>query len=109
MVSMNQGLLRREIVEGIVPYNPEKIILFGSWAYGTPSEESDVDICVVKKSTETRWDEIRKIRQSLSAIPFEKDIIIETPEFLASHSGEEWINTAWYDIVHDGIVLYEKR
>jgi len=108
VVSLNQAVLRKKIVENLIPFNPERIILFGSWAYGIPTDSSDIDICVVKDSDERRYDEIREMRRSLSSIPFEKDILVESSEFLASHSGEEWINTAWYDIVHDGVVLYEK-
>jgi len=35
------------IAKGIKPY---KIILFGSYAYGTPNKDSDIDICVIKKN-----------------------------------------------------------
>lgn len=31
-------------------YKPEKIILFGSWAYGKPKENSDIDLMVIKKN-----------------------------------------------------------
>jgi predicted nucleotidyltransferase len=39
--------LKQEIVERLKPLNPEKIILFGSYAYGTPNEDSDVDLYIV--------------------------------------------------------------
>ena len=39
--------LKPQIVERLKPLNPEKIILFGSYAYGTPNEESDIDLYVV--------------------------------------------------------------
>ena len=38
----------KEIVEKLRPLEPEKIILFGSYAYGTPDEESDIDLYLVK-------------------------------------------------------------
>lgn len=40
-------ILKKEIVSRLVPLNPEKVILFGSYAYGTPTEESDIDLYVV--------------------------------------------------------------
>ncbi len=107
MVAFNKEYIKTELVNRIKPFDPDRIILFGSWAYGTPTEESDIDICVVKNSL-SRHEEMESIRRSLRDIPFEKDILIESAEFLESHSGKEWINSAWYDIVHDGIVLYEK-
>jgi len=42
-------VLKYEIVEKLKPLDPEKIILFGSYAYGTPNEDSDIDLYVVTK------------------------------------------------------------
>lgn len=39
--------LKREIIERLKPLHPEKIILFGSYAYGTPHKDSDIDLLVV--------------------------------------------------------------
>ena len=39
--------LKHEIVERLKPLNPDKVILFGSYAYGTPNEDSDIDLYVV--------------------------------------------------------------
>ena len=36
--------LKPLIVERLKPFNPDKIILFGSYAYGTPNEDSDIDL-----------------------------------------------------------------
>ncbi len=41
--------LKHEIVERLKPLDPDKIILFGSYAYGTPNEDSDIDLYVVTK------------------------------------------------------------
>ena len=40
--------LKEEIVERLKPLEPDRIILFGSYAYGKPTEESDVDLLIVK-------------------------------------------------------------
>ena len=40
--------VKKEIVERLKPLNPDKIILFGSYAYGTPTEDSDIDLFLVK-------------------------------------------------------------
>ena len=37
-------MIKNEIVERLKPLDPDKIILFGSYAYGTPNEESDIDL-----------------------------------------------------------------
>ena len=41
-------VLKQEIVERLMPLDPDKIILFGSYAYGTPNEDSDIDLFLVK-------------------------------------------------------------
>ena len=40
--------LKPLIVKRLKPLNPDKIILFGSYAYGTPSEDSDIDLFLLK-------------------------------------------------------------
>lgn len=41
--------LKNEIVERLKPLDPERVILFGSYAYGTPTEDSDIDLYVITK------------------------------------------------------------
>jgi len=59
-------------------FQPEQVILFGSYAYGTPDEHSDVDLLVVKKlrksSVSERRDILkawRPIRWAANSLPFE--------------------------------------
>jgi len=42
--------LKSLIVEKLKPLKPSKIILFGSYAYGTPNEDSDIDLCIIENS-----------------------------------------------------------
>jgi len=39
--------LKKEIVDRLKPLNPYKIILFGSYAYGNPTKDSDIDLYIV--------------------------------------------------------------
>jgi predicted nucleotidyltransferase len=86
-------------------FDPEKIILFGSFAYGTPHEESDVDLLVVMEA----WNEISKsIRITLAFDPvFPLDLIVITPKRLHRRLAEGW--SFWQEITSKGIVVYEKR
>ena len=40
--------LKPQIIEALKPLNPDKIVLFGSYSYGEPSENSDIDIFLLK-------------------------------------------------------------
>ena len=106
---MDIEAIKSQIVKALMPLQPEKIILFGSYAYGTPNEDSDLDICITKKSISSKIKEKSTIRKALKNIGISKDILLETTQYFLSHSDEKWINTALYDARHKGIVLYEQR
>ncbi len=95
-----------EIVEKLKPLNPLKIILFGSYIYGSPTEDSDLDICVISNNIESKIKEKSKIRKALKDIDIAKDILVEDEAYFLSHSDKNWINTALYDARHKGEVLY---
>lgn len=101
--------LKHEIVKRLKPLNPHKIILFGSYAYGNPNEDSDIDLCIIEKKIISKSNERAKIRDLLKDIQISKDILVEESDYFLSHSDENWINTALYDAAHKGIVLYEKK
>ena len=102
-------LIKKQIVQSLMPLNPEKIILFGSYAYGVPNEDSDLDILIIKESYENKWNEIKKARKFLNPVNMPKDILLEKKDFFKKHISDDWINTAWYDANKYGEILYEKR
>ena len=83
---------------------PDKIILFGSQAYGTPHDDSDVDLLVVMPAR-NQHDQSVRIRWRLAA-PFPLDLLVRTPKEMAWRlaDGESFTTT----IVSQGKVLYEK-
>ncbi len=93
------------IVERLKTLNPEKIILFGSYAYGNPTENSDLDICVVEKDYKNKWEEKAKIDNLLSDIRIGKDILNPKIDEYEFYSKE--INSVYYDIDKRGILLWE--
>jgi predicted nucleotidyltransferase len=86
-------------------FRPEKIILFGSYAYGTPHEDSDVDILVVMPAR-NQHDQAFKIRLAVAA-PFPMDLIVRTPKNLKWRLEEgESFHT---EITSKGKILYEEK
>jgi uncharacterized protein len=85
-------------------FHPDKIILFGSYAYGTPHEDSDVDLLVVMPAR-NQHDQAVRILWRLAA-PFPLDLIVRTPKEMAwrLEERESFLTT----IVAQGKVLYEK-
>ena len=59
-----------EILKAIVKrYKPKKIILFGSYAYGEPTEDSDIDLLIIKNTNKRpidRWVEVKGLLRDKS-------------------------------------------
>ncbi len=86
-------------------FRPDKIVLFGSYAYGTPHDDSDVDLLVIKPT----WNQISQavqIRWTLPA-PFPMDLIVRTPKKMKRRleEGDSFLT----EVVSKGKVLYEKE
>jgi len=85
-------------------FHPQRIILFGSYAYGHPLPESDVDILVVMETSLKESEQALRIRQTVN-IFFGMDLIVYTPEKLAQRVA--WGDSFLREITTQGIVLYE--
>lgn len=69
----------KNIIEQLQPYKPERIILFGSYASGKPTRNSDVDLVVIKKTTQSFLERQKQVNLLLrTTTPV--DIFIFTPE-----------------------------
>ena len=60
-------------------FSPEKIILFGSYAWGKPNKDSDVDLCVIKNVENTRAL-ARDISSAVDPRPFPMDVVVFRPK-----------------------------
>lgn len=107
--------IKNQIVDRLKSINPELIILFGSYAYGTPNENSDLDFFLVTKDEfipdslnkmiELKLSVSKLVREYQKQIPI--DIITHTKPM--SEKFKESQNYLYNDIFNRGVVLYEKR
>jgi predicted nucleotidyltransferase len=96
-----------EIVRRIVTvFAPQKIILFGSYAYGTPSVDSDVDLLVIQKTNLQRVERSVAISELILPRPFPVDILVKTPNEIqeALNKNDPFIK----EIISRGRVLYKQ-
>jgi len=78
---MNQKEIVKEIVEKIkIQLHPTKIILFGSYAWGKPTEDSDIDLFIIMESNLRRDERSVQISDLFPHRLFPMDIIVYTPE-----------------------------
>lgn len=92
----------KNIIDQLKPYNPEKIILFGSYAYGTPNKDSDIDLLIVvdtNKNFHQRVQQIRPLLPANKAI----DLIVLTP---AEYQKAKVSNPLVVEIESHGKIIY---
>jgi len=86
-------------------FKPRRIVVFGSYAYGRPAKDSDVDVMVVMSySKRRRTRPSLAIRQRIAA-GFPVDILVREPTEIARRlrSGDSFIT----DVITRGKVMYE--
>ena len=103
--------LKPLIVERLKPLNPDKIILFGSYAYGTPNEDSDIDLFLLKDDLtieDTRDYELKAIKSLRDIRKKYKtngiDILSAPTEYIKKR--EDYFYKI--DILQNGKVWYEQ-
>src|SRR3989441_12785199 len=84
--------------------HPEKIILFGSYAYGKPTEDSDVDLLVVMPNERRKGRMSLNIRLALD-YDFPLDLLVRTPGELRRRL--RWGDCFIQEVLSKGKVLYE--
>ncbi|MBU4201834.1 MAG: nucleotidyltransferase domain-containing protein [Candidatus Altiarchaeales archaeon] len=101
-----EPLINKLVDEIKAGYKPEKIILFGSYAWGKPDEESDIDLLIIKQSEKPfhkRWSDVCRLvsglRRGIAFSPF-----VITPEELQKRldMGDQFFKK----IINEGEVLY---
>lgn len=97
----------RSVIQQIVyQFHPQKVILFGSYAYGQPTEDSDVDLLVLMDMDEPPLHVAAKIAAAIEH-PFPLDIGVRTPtEFAAAIQRKGVFAT---EMATKGVTLYEAR
>ncbi|MGB9775424.1 MAG: nucleotidyltransferase domain-containing protein [Anaerolineae bacterium] len=96
----------REVVKQIVEkFQPEQIILFGSYAYGQPRPESDVDLLVIMETPLRNREQAAQIARAID-YHFGLDLLVRTPQQMAERLalGDFFLQ----EVVEKGRVLYAR-
>jgi len=96
-----------EMVRRIVEkFDPEKIILFGSYARDEAGPDSDADLLVVMRVTGSRRKKAAEIHVALWGIALPADILVVTPEQIDRY--KDLVGTIIYPALREGKVVYER-
>jgi len=88
-------------------FNAERVILFGSYAQGIATEDSDVDLLVVAETSLAPRQRYGVVRRLVADVPASFDIVVKTPEEYARWRSV--VNHIVYFADKYGMVLYEQR
>ena len=106
-ISVNMEKIREAAKRIADRLHPDRIILFGSFATGTPGPDSDADILVVMEHSGTRREKTMEIRELISTINMPKDVFVNTPEELEKY--RDIPGTISSIACRTGITLYDKQ
>jgi predicted nucleotidyltransferase len=107
LMRKNLKKIEKKIVEALKPYNPEKILLFGSRAGKKFKRDSDFDLLLVKETKKPPSERIPEARLHLLKINFPFDVLVMTPKEIKKRlkMGDFFIE----EILKKGKVLYEAK
>ncbi len=109
MVSISEELIDKMAQRIVREVDPERIVLFGSWARGEANEQSDVDFLVVEREpfgpNRSRREEAVRIWQCLYDFRVPKDILVYSVSEI-----DQWKDSRYHVVgraLKEGKVLYE--
>ncbi len=95
------------IVKKLKPLNAEKIILFGSYAQGNPTPDSDIDILIIKKTNKKPSDRVAEAQNLVwGNTPHIEPQVLTPEEFQQAISDNRFFITE--EVLKHGKIIYEK-
>lgn len=110
MVRVSEQLID-EMVQTIVnEVGPRRVYLFGSYARGSQTADSDIDLLIVEDQNfgpdRNRWSELKRIRKALRPFRVPKDILVYSQDEFAAW--ENSVNHIVARAAREGKLLYER-
>ena len=97
----------QKVIKSLLPYQPERVFLFGSWARGEEDELSDLDLVVIKQTAAPFWDRLREVASLLPPDIGGVDILVYTPDEFAAmqQSGNAFAEM----IAEEARIIYDRQ
>ena len=112
-ILINIEKVKKEVVERLKTLDPDKIILFGSYAYGTPNDESDIDLFLLKDDLLKKDVRMYQMQLQKVLIDIQKKYLVGIDLFVDSSERVKYriqnLHDQFYsEIMSKGSVLYAK-
>ena len=89
-------------------YRPERVILFGSFANGKPTKDSDIDLLIIKETGKEKIDRFVEVKKAIydpeRDIPVSPIVLTEKELSNRIEIGDDFIK----EIIKEGVMIYEK-
>jgi predicted nucleotidyltransferase len=96
-----------EIINKIaLGYDPDKIILFGSYANGNPNEDSDLDLFVIKDTYLPRPQRAMQVRKLIYGSMVPIDLLVYTPQEFEDSKSNKY--SFVFEVFNSGKIVYER-
>lgn len=104
-------LIPQETIEAVISavaekFDPQRIILFGSYASGNPTPDSDLDLLVIKETDLPHYKRAVPLRLLFQPAPCSIDFLVFTPQEVAKWNGT--VNHIITKAIETGKVVYER-
>ena len=97
----------RQLLNSLLPYQPERMYLFGSWARGEEDELSDMDLLIIKETKAPFFDRLREVSKLLPGNVGGVDVLVYTPKEFAAMRREG--NAFAEMILEEGSLIYDRQ
>lgn len=104
---VNAKLLKEITRRVVVKIKPLKIILFGSYVYGKPTKDSDLDLLVIKNTSLSAAKRYALVSDCLYPRKIPMDFIVKTPREIRNRL--KGFDPFLIEVIASGKVLYEKK
>lgn len=103
---VSMRLIRKMTNQIVEKFNPDAIILFGSYADGNPNANSDVDLLVIMETPQGELETALEISRALQPLPFSVDIVARSRSVIERRKAME----AWFlrEITQKGKILHAR-
>jgi len=111
MATVTDQVFEEMVAAIVTAVDPEKIILFGSYANGTAMPDSDLDLLIIEREPfgpeRGRRAELSRIRRALASFLVPKDILVYSTEEEARWRDSR--NHVLAKSLREGRILYERH
>jgi predicted nucleotidyltransferase len=98
----------KPLIKKLLPFQPQKIILFGSYARGTAKSESDIDLLIIKKTKKKPGERIAEVLKFVwGSKPHIEPQVLTPSEFSRAVSENRFFITE--EVLKHGQIIYEKK